>query len=104
MKCLYCGEYFTPQTIVQKYCSRSCGDKYRRKYGVQNDYPVIEFDCARCGRHVVTDGTPKDRRSRFCSKECEKIWWRHPPHENTSTRMNFRSVEEYAYYESRTND
>lgn len=40
------------------------------------DVPVErEFDCRQCGTHVkVMD--PKDKRVVFCSKVCEKKYWR----------------------------
>ena len=70
-------------------------------------YPVIEFDCAHCGHHVVTEGLHDngrpDKRTRFCSKECEKKYWRHPPFDHESSRQNFRSIQEYASWERRTN-
>lgn len=103
MKCLYCGEEFTPATVVQKYCSKSCGNRFRRRHDMGKYYPSITFECAMCGRTVVTDGTTKDKRFRFCSKECEKKYWKHPPFDNPSTRINFRNVEEYIRYERRTN-
>lgn len=102
MKCLYCGEEFTPLSVNQLYCSRSCGNKYRRR-NEPPGYPSIQFNCSQCGRTVVTDGV-KDQRTRFCSAQCEKRFWRHPPHESESNRINFRSIDDYARYERRTNE
>lgn len=103
MKCLNCGGEFTPLTVIQKYCCTECGVKYRRTHkNLNSEYPSITFTCAKCGKVVVTEGTTKDKRSRFCSKECEKKFWRHPPWDHTTSRTNFRSPEEYASYERRT--
>lgn len=102
MKCLYCGSSFTPGTVIQKYCSAACGQKYRRRHNISEAWPSIEFTCAKCGRTVVTEAG-KDRWTRFCSPECEKKYWRHPPHERESSRQNFRNIREYISYERRTN-
>ena len=103
MKCPECSESFTPLTVVQKYCSKRCGDKWRRKHKGVVLNPSIEFNCAQCGKKVVTDGL-KDKRSRFCSQKCEKKFWRHPHWESESNRINFRSVDEYARWEAKTNE
>lgn len=104
MICLECGAAFQPRTVVQKYCSLRCGERYRRKNRGKILYPSIAFQCARCGRTVVTEEGSRDMRTRFCSAVCEKKFWRHPPWESESSRINFRSAEEYASYERRTND
>lgn len=104
MKCLNCGKEFTPLTVVQKYCSRSCCDKYRKKHDMNKLYPSITFTCSQCGRTVTTEGGTKDKRTRFCSVQCEKKFWRHPPWDNPSTRINFRSLQEYESWERRTNE
>lgn len=44
-----------------------------------------------------------DMRTRFCSAECERKFWKHPHWENPSERINFRSLEEYIGYERRAN-
>lgn len=103
MKCPECGEEFEPLTVVQKYCSLVCGNRYRRKNKEKIKYPSITFSCSQCGKTVVTEEGSGDMRTRFCSASCEKKFWRHPHFENPSTRMNFHSVEEYASYERRTN-
>lgn len=104
MKCPECGKEFAPLTVVQKYCSTACGARYRRKHEGEVRYPSITFTCAnyKCGRLVVTDGK-KDKRTRFCCAECEKKYWKHPPHEGPALRTNFHSVSEYASWERRTN-
>lgn len=67
-------------------------------------YPSITFNCAKCGRTVVTEEGSGDKRTRFCSESCERAYWRHPPYENEASRTNFHSVEEYASWEGRTNE
>ncbi len=105
MKCEYCGAEFSPLAVTQRYCSNKCGYTYRRKHkdAAQRHFPSVAFNCSQCGRVVVTDGI-RDRRTRFCSAQCEKKFWRHPHWENTATRTNFKSVEAYAAYERRTNE
>lgn len=102
MTCQNCGKQFIPRTVIQKYCSASCGNKYRRRHNISDAWPSIEFSCAKCGRAVKTEAG-KDRRTRFCSQECERRFWRHPPHERESSRQNFHSLAEYFSYERRTN-
>ena len=91
-KCLNCGEYFSELTVTQRYCCTKCGAQYRRKHTVA--WPSISFDCAKCGRHVVTDGR-RDMRTRFCSAACEKRYWRHPPYEHETSLINYHSAGEY---------
>lgn len=104
MKCKECGNDFSPLSVNQIYCCRSCGEKYRRKNKGKIKYPSITFSCAQCGKAVVTEEGSNDKRTRFCCASCEKKYWRHPHWENPSTRINFHSVEEYASYERITND
>lgn len=101
MKCEQCGKEFEPKP-QQLFCSAKCQGKSWRKNG-PHGYPSITFVCAKCGKTVTTEGG-KDRRSRFCCRECEKKFWKHPPHDNPSTRTNFKSIQEYASYERRTNE
>lgn len=93
--------------VNQMYCCKECGDKYRRTHNVQELYPSLRFECACCGKTVITEEGSRDKRTRFCSPECEREYWRHQYlKENVSThqRMNFHSVEEYFSYERRTNN
>lgn len=103
MKCLNCNEEFVALSIIQKYCCSKCGVAYRKNHDIKKEYPSITFACAKCGKMVVTEGTQKDKRMRFCSNVCEKKFWRHPPWENPTNRVNFRSMEEYLSWERRTN-
>lgn len=103
LKCPECGKEFIQRTVIQKYCSIQCGQKYRSKHKVTFTYPSITFTCSNCGRIVVTEGSSRDKRSRFCCMKCEKKFWRRPHWENPATRINFHSIEEYKNYEERTN-
>lgn len=103
MKCLECGEEFTPLAVNQIYCSRRCGRTYWRKNREKMKYPSITFSCAQCGRTVVTEEGGKDKRTRFCSAQCEKKYWRHPRWDKASSNTNYHSIAEYAGWERRTN-
>ena len=100
-RCAYCGREFAPRTVTQKYCSRNCRVKASYHGLVQRE--SVTFQCAKCGRTVVTEGN-RDMRTRFCCAECEKKYWRHPPYEREAARQNFRSAAEYASHERRTNE
>lgn len=101
MKCRVCGTEFTP-TLNQLYCSKRCRQWINNNRREDTGYPSIRFSCAKCGRIVITDGK-KDKRSRFCSRECERKYWRHPPHEHPTCNTMFHNVEDYLSYERRTN-
>ena len=101
MKCRQCEKEFVPSQN-QLFCSVRCRAKYNREKGSAG-YPSITFNCSKCGRVVVTEGKG-DKRTRFCSRQCEKKYWRHPPHDCPATRTNFRSIEEYASWERKTNE
>ena len=100
IKCRQCGCEFTP-VLNQIYCSEKCRVIQNRKKG-ELGYPSITFSCAKCGRVVVTEGK-KDKRSRFCSPECEKKYWRHPPYEHPTSNTMFHNVGDYLSYERRSN-
>ena len=112
MKCKECGEEFTPGTVIQKYCCTACARKYCSKHDMDAEYPSITFTCAECGHTVVTEGGTKDKRTRFCSHECEKKYWKHQTrrdedsrkHDSGSARQHFHSVGEYLSYEKRDNE
>ena len=80
--CPVCGEHFTAGRRTQRYCSAACRKyDYRKRpreaETVQEGTPVIRsFRCLRCGALVsVTD--PSDRRQKFCSSRCERLYWKH---------------------------
>ena len=77
MKCAWCGQDFdTPNGQYKKYCSPRChieADKYRKITGKKVPDVAREFDCAHCGKHVVTGYN--DSRTRFCSHECHRKYY-----------------------------
>lgn len=109
-KCWYCGEKIKADTFAthQKFCSPKCQKEFsklplsERKRIEKENFIPIEFECSQCG-NVVSIEDPGDKRTRFCCKECEKKYWRHPPYEQETSRTNFHSLQEYLSWEKRTN-
>ena len=58
--------------------------------------------CPECAENSLP--FTRDMRTRFCSESCEKKYWRHPPFESITSRMNFHSFQEYMSWEQRTNE
>ena len=97
----------TPLSELAKKLGRTEGAIKAKAVGYGIGMPSVEFDCAHCGRHIVTktikkNGRP-DMRRRFCCTECEKKYWRHPPEDRQSSRQNFRSIRECEAWEKFTN-
>ncbi|MGN1037529.1 MAG: hypothetical protein ACI4PX_07125, partial [Ruminococcus sp.] len=95
--CPECKKEFEPKSVNQIYCSSLCGERYRRKHPeyIRTGNTVLKFQCAYCGKTVVTDGKG-DKRTRFCCQSCEKKYWRHPPSEHSSLRTeNAKFLEWY---------
>lgn len=111
MRCLYCDSEFQPRTVIQRYCSKRCSERHHKEYIAI--YPSITFQCAQCGRKVVTEpyrtgqGGRPDMRTRFCCHSCEKNYWKHSQKETdkhgADRRTNFHSFADYVRYEKRTN-
>lgn len=101
--CPFCGKRFTPVygAVTKVFCSQKCRDLSYAQYGPYNR-ASITFRCAKCGRLVITEGG-SDARTRFCSLECEKKYWRHPPYDHEASRQNFHSIQDYESWERRTN-
>ena len=102
MKCAVCGKEFEPKRVNQKYCSYTCR-RYANHHGGKDHIgiecvlpaqPVIrQFYCLKCGNIVyVTD--QEDCRTKFCSQQCEKRYWKH------SKRVRPRTV--YREFRCRT--
>lgn len=81
-ECPVCGKEFEAGRITQKYCSAYCR-RYAHRHGVNNHgrssrkkEALRTFRCLKCGRLVrVTEST--DRRTKFCSAHCERLYWKH---------------------------
>lgn len=67
-------------------------------------YPPRRFACAYCHDEVFIDNSdmslPIDKRTRFCSRRCERQWWRretrHPTHlTNMHKQEAFHDVNKY---------
>ncbi len=76
MRCKVCGEEFIPHHPLQKYCSSYCKNKAKRVLDMKEEWPARIFDCAQCGQRVVTEPGTGDRRTRFCSEECQRKFYR----------------------------
>ena len=79
-KCINCGNKFTPKNNRQKFCSPKCQKEHtRKKAKMEKDknWPSKRFLCAYCGKRVDTSYGTGDRRTRFCSEECQIRYWKH---------------------------
>ncbi|WP_276837095.1 hypothetical protein [Megasphaera stantonii] len=80
--CPICGKEFLADRATQKYCSSYCR-RYAHRHGANNHVrppkdaeALRSFHCIKCGRLVrVTE--PTDRRTKFCSAHCERLYWKH---------------------------
>lgn len=93
--CPVCGKRFLADRCTQRYCAEKCRKKAHRKEtgeeraGPEGTPVLRSFLCARCGKPVaVTD--PKDRRSKFCSGRCERLYWKHRRTEKTDADISQR--------------
>ena len=97
-----------PLSDLARMLRRTEGAIKARVVGYKIGMPEIKFNCAYCGRYVVAGGIHSngrpDMRKRFCCAECEKKYWRHPPHDRESSRQNFSSIRQYASWEKMTNE
>lgn len=102
--CWNCGKPIQPKQYAQhqKFCSEKCRLEYKKLKKTTNYFEPFTFRCSKCGR-VVSIEDPNDKRTRFCCKECEKKYWRHPPYEHPTNITNYHSVDEYISYEQKTN-
>lgn len=82
-KCPVCGKEFTAHRATERYCSVICR---RYAYRHRDEAPPSQrdssgktlrsFRCIRCGKLVVvTQGA--DKRRKFCSPHCERLYWKH---------------------------
>ena len=80
--CAVCGRHFLADRKTQRFCSAFCRKLgYRRGMTVHEAEPAGDivlrsFRCARCGALVEVKDLD-DRRRRFCSVRCERLYWKH---------------------------
>lgn len=83
-KCPVCGARFEIENAVHVFCSEECWHEAERKGAGHRMMAAAlakrvprRFTCARCGKEVFVS-EPYDRRTRFCSERCEKLYWKKP--------------------------
>ena len=60
------------------------------------DYKVQRiFKCKKCGNTVVTDTDRLDKRTVFCSRICERRYFRHPPSDNKASMFTYYGKADY---------
>ena len=111
-RCAWCGKPFQRNTDYQIFCSHACGDRSRNARNAKKiDYYAralrdsLTFECANCGKSVTTTPEDGDKRSKFCSAQCEKTYWKYKYKldQKFPSRQNFHSFNHYANYEKYTN-
>ncbi len=75
--CLNCGCKFEEKSVLQLYCCSKCGKEYRKTHDINENYKKRTFICKNCGCKVTTKGNVSDKRRIFCSKDCEKQYYKH---------------------------
>ena len=81
MNCVQCGKDFTPKIRIQRFCSKDCRRYYfhhHETYHKENDTNaeiIRQFDCCQCKRLVLVTNK-RDQRTVFCSRTCERNYWR----------------------------
>lgn len=80
--CILCGSPFIADRVTQKYCSSACR-RHAHILGMNvHDEPkrgksvIRVFQCLKCGK-LVKVADPKDKRIKFCSSHCERLYWKH---------------------------
>lgn len=80
MRCENCGKVFQPRQRGQRFCGGKCRQEWyhwhSKEHTEDDAKPILrEFECRTCGRKVrVIDC--KDKRTVYCSQQCEKKYWR----------------------------
>ena len=84
-KCPVCGKEFMADRSTQTYCSAACR---RYAYRHRDEAPPSQracgktvrfFRCLRCGTLVFVRNRA-DKRVKFCSPRCERLYWKHSEH------------------------
>lgn len=93
-QCPQCGTYFIAHQSNQKYCCFACKRYHERHAEPEHpedealtDAPVLRtFRCKNCGKWIsVTRET--DKREVFCSRKCEKNFYKRRPSERAAWDM-----------------
>lgn len=80
--CIVCGKKYEARRVMQKYCSVACRRYANRRDGIvareweEGGEELRRFQCVRCGE-VVRVTSPRDCRTKFCSRHCERLYWKH---------------------------
>ena len=80
--CACCGRSFIAHQRTQRFCSEACRSRAYRKQPGRPAHEVGQgavlrvFTCARCGKLVKVTSL-YDRRKKFCSSHCERLYWKH---------------------------
>lgn len=75
--CKNCGKEYEVKSVTQLYCSKKCGNEYRKTHDINEHFKSITFYCKNCGKKVKTKGNVSDRRKVFCSEACERKYYKH---------------------------
>lgn len=85
--CPVCQKIFESNFSYQIYCCVHCRkvhykkiyyNKPKRISNLKDNEPILrQFHCEKC-RVLVTIKSIKDKRKKFCSPHCEKLYWKHP--------------------------
>ncbi len=79
--CAVCGRHFLAGRRSQRFCSEACRRLgYRRGLTRHDDagegQAIRTFYCEHCGQ-LVRVTSLDDRRTKFCSVRCERLYWKH---------------------------
>ena len=85
--CPVCHKVFETSGNYQLYCSVRCRKIHHKEVYYDRTRPIPqyvvgdkvlrEFRCNKCHKLVLVT-SEKDRRRKFCSPHCEKLYWKHP--------------------------
>lgn len=104
--CPVCHKTFETRSHYHIYCSVACRKQHHKAVYYDKDRPIPEpdlhkdvlrkFRCAKCKKLVVIT-TIKDRRRKFCSPHCEKLYWKHSRKrtENMNLPQNDGYIDKY---------
>lgn len=84
--CPICYQIFESKRVHHIYCSVHCRKVHHKRVYYDKKRPVpqynngdtvlLEFKCKRCNK-LVCIVNEWDRRKKFCSPRCEKLYWKH---------------------------